>query len=123
LDTLTTIYTIIGILLGLGGLSYGASRIFKFINRLSCAVGADKNGRTISERLERIEHQLWPNGGSSMADKVNHLTIESAETISDVRFIKKILVANFHIDSPEEETTTIDIAPKTRKPRAKKVSQ
>ena len=122
MDALSTIYTVIGILLGLGGLSYGATRIFKFINRLSCAVGADKNGRTISERLERIEHQLWPNGGSSLADKVNHLTIESAETIADVRFIKKILVANFHIDNLEEDAITIEIVPKTRKPRAKKVS-
>lgn len=121
MDALSTTYTVIGILLGLGGLSYGASRIFKFINRLSCAVGADKNGRTISERLERIEHQLWPNGGSSLADKVNHLTIESAETITDVRFIKKILVANFHIENPEEDAKTADTAPKTRKSRAKKI--
>jgi len=122
LDALSTTYTVIGILLGIGGLGYGVSRIFKFINRLACAVGADKNGRTISDRLERIEHQLWPNGGSSLADKVNHLTIESAETITDVRFIKNILVANFRIDPIEEDTTIAEITPKIRKSRAKKVS-
>lgn len=121
METLNIVSLIIGILLGIGGLTYGIRAIFKFTNRVVEAVGADKNGRTISERLERIEHQLWPNGGSSMADKVNHLTIESAETSTDIRFIKKILITNFHIDTPEEDTTTIEIVPKTRKPRVKKV--
>lgn len=122
METLNLVSLIIGILLGIGGLTYGIRSIFRFTNRVVEAVGADKNGRTISERLERIEHQLWPNGGSSMADKVNHLTIESAETIADVRFIKKILVSNFHIDAPDEDTTTIEFTPKTRKTRTKKVS-
>lgn len=49
------------------GVGYTLAR--KFENLL----GKDLQGRTIVDRLERVEHQLYPNGGSSLTDKVDYI--------------------------------------------------
>ena len=36
----------------------------------------DKEGRTISDRLSRVEYQLFPNGGTSLSDKINRIESE-----------------------------------------------
>jgi hypothetical protein len=49
---------------------------------------------------DRVEHQIFPNGGSSMADKVNNLGSNQNEIKADlkqltgeVKVIKDVLVA------------------------------
>lgn len=42
---------------------------------------------------DRVVHQLWPNGGSSLADKVNALESGQAETKAEVRFVRDLLVS------------------------------
>jgi hypothetical protein len=68
----------IGTLLSVG---YMTARKFEKI------LGKDSKGRTIAERLDRVEYQLFPNGGSSMADKVNCLSDDQAEIKADVKQI------------------------------------
>jgi hypothetical protein len=41
--------------------------------------------------MGRVEHQLWPNGGSSLADKVNELDRQSRETSGEVKVILNLL--------------------------------
>jgi hypothetical protein len=36
-------------------------------------LGKDKKGNTLLERIERIESQVHPNGGSSMSDKIDYI--------------------------------------------------
>jgi hypothetical protein len=35
--------------------------------------GKNKKGDTLVERLEKIERQIMPNGGSSMSDKIDYI--------------------------------------------------
>lgn len=66
----------IGTLLLVG---YATARKFERI------LGKDEKGRTIADRLDRVEHQLFPNGGSSLADKVNCLSEDQAEIKQDMK--------------------------------------
>jgi len=49
------------------GVGYALARKFERL------LGKDLQGRTIVDRLERVEHQLYPNGGSSLTDKVDYI--------------------------------------------------
>lgn len=61
------------------GVGYGIARRFERI------LGKDEKGRTIADRLDRVEHQIFPNGGSSLADTVNCLRDNQGEIKSDVK--------------------------------------
>jgi hypothetical protein len=56
--------------------------------RLDQLIGKDREGRTIVERLKRVEIQIFPNGGTSMADKVNDLYENQAELRADIKEIQ-----------------------------------
>lgn len=43
---------------------------YKGIQRIESMLGVDKDGRTIVDRLYSVEHQLYPNEGGSLLDKV-----------------------------------------------------
>jgi len=68
----------IGTLLAVG---YMTARKFERI------LGKDEKGRTIADRLDRVEYQLFPNGGTSLADKVNCLSDDQSEIKADVKQI------------------------------------
>jgi len=46
---------------------------YTLAKRLNDLIGKDHDGRTVAERLERVEYQLWPNNGKSLSDKVTNL--------------------------------------------------
>lgn len=46
---------------------------YTLAKRLDDLIGKDKDGRTVVERLEKVEYQLWPNKGKSLADRVASL--------------------------------------------------
>jgi hypothetical protein len=71
--------------------------VYKISKRLEGAIGTDAKGRTISERLDRVEHQLWENGGTSLADRVNRIGACSIETSTEVKFIKDLIVTNMAV--------------------------
>jgi hypothetical protein len=85
--------------------------IYKVAKRLEDAIGTDSKGRTLAERLDRVEHQLWENGGSSLADRVNKIESCSIETATEVRFIKELIINN----------SSQEIAP-IKKPRSRKTA-
>lgn len=68
--------------------------MYKIATRVEAAIGTDEKGRTISDRMERVEYQLWENGGESLADRVNEIDKHARETAVEVRFIKEILIQN-----------------------------
>ncbi len=57
-------------LLAFGG---AALAVYTIVRRFEKLLGKDRQGRTIVERLERVENQLYPNGGSSIVDKVDYI--------------------------------------------------
>ena len=82
---------VIGGVFAISGFIY---TIYKIATRVEAAIGTDEKGRTISDRMDRVEYQLWENGGESLADRVNEIDKNSRETAVEVRFIKEILVQN-----------------------------
>jgi hypothetical protein len=69
----------------------GVVSIYRLVKRIDNSIGLDQDGRTITDRMGRVEHQLWPNGGSSLADKVNELDRQSRETSGEVKVILNLL--------------------------------
>ena len=64
--------------------------IYRVAKRIGDALGVDSQGRTVSDRLERVEHQLWENGGSSLADRVNNIEKHIIKVSTEIEFIKDL---------------------------------
>lgn len=87
------IFTVAAIITGITTITAALVAVYRIARRLDDAVGKDSQGRTISDRLERVEHQLWENGGSSLADRVNRIEHVSEKTHTETVMVKEILVA------------------------------
>jgi hypothetical protein len=74
----------------LGVLAGAIVAIYRIAKRIGDAVGVDSQGRTLSDRLERVEHQLWENGGSSLADRVNNIEVHVVKVSTEIEFIKDL---------------------------------
>lgn len=110
--TLAAVITAIGVIIG------ALVAIYRIARRIGDAIGLDKDGRTISERLDRVEHQLWENGGSSLADRVNTIEAHTTATAAKIDVIEKILTSQWwaSTEQPKEEPVAVT------KTRRKKVS-
>lgn len=64
--------------------------IYRVAKKIGDTVGVDAQGRTLSDRLERVEHQLWENGGSSLADRVNNIEVHVVKVSTEIEFIKDL---------------------------------
>lgn len=76
------------------GVGYAMARRFEGL------LGKDKKGNTLLERIERIEGQVMPNGGSSMSDKIDYIRRDQnkmkqqvSEISGEVKVIKDIVTA------------------------------
>ncbi len=65
-------------------------KIYKIAKNIGEVLGLDDRGRTISDRLDRVEHQLWENGGSSLADRVNNIEKHVVKVSTEIEFIKDL---------------------------------
>lgn len=95
--TVAAVFSAIGVIFG------GVLAIYRISKRIDSAIGLDSQGRTLAERLERVEHQLWENGGSSLADRVNTIEKHTVKTAAEVELIKNLLLANTASSSPVVE--------------------
>ena len=64
--------------------------IYRIAKRIGDTMGVDSKGRTIADRLDRVEHQLWENGGSSLADRVNNIEKHVVKVSTEIEFIKDL---------------------------------
>lgn len=64
--------------------------IYRTAKKIGDVLGADAQGRTISDRLDRVEHQLWENGGSSLADRVNNIEKHVVKVSTEIELIKDL---------------------------------
>ena len=101
-----------------GILTGGMISVYRIAKRVDQALGLDKEGRTVSERLERVEHQLWENGGSSLADRVNNIEKHVVKVSTEIEFIKE-LTMGLHAASPDTEPLPKPLVKKPRAPRKK----
>ena len=84
--TTAAVITAIGVIIG------ALVAIYRAAHKIGQSIGVDKNGRTIAERLDRVEHQLWENGGSSLADRVNTIESHAIKTTAELTIIKDFLI-------------------------------
>lgn len=89
-EILAFVLLILSVVTGASALAY---KIYKIAKRLEGSVGVDSQGRTLSERMSRVEHQLWPNGGDSLADQVHNIDSCARDTSVEVRLIRDLLVS------------------------------
>jgi len=87
--------------------------LYKVVSRIDSAIGVDEKGRTISDRMDRVEYQLWENGGKSLKDQVNKIEKHALQTATEVGIIKEIMLQAVSVT--ESPTPT----PKTRKRKPK----
>lgn len=107
------IAALIGGVIGICGFIY---TIYKIATRVEAAIGIDEQGRTISDRMDRVEYQLWENGGESMKDKVNDAALLAKETSVEVKFIKEVLLQLLAL--PEMNHTPAPVKTRKRKSSA-----
>lgn len=86
-----TVLTVAALVTALTAIGYFLRKVYKIAYRIDQALGIDKQGRTISDRLERVEHQLFPNGGSSLTDKINRIEHEQKEMKGQMAAFERIL--------------------------------
>lgn len=86
------IAAVVGIVGGTGFLMGALYKIYKVAHRVDAAIGTDEQGRTMSDRMNRVEYQLWENGGGSLKDQMNETTDLSRQTATEVQLLKEILL-------------------------------
>ena len=87
------LFSIAAIITALGVIIGGVIAVYRVAKRVADAIGLDENGRTISERMDKVEHQLWENGGTSLADRVNTIESHVIKMSAEVELIKDITIA------------------------------
>lgn len=102
--TTAAVITAIGVIIG------ALIAIYRVARRIGDAIGVDSKGRTISERLDRVEHQLWENGGSSLADRVNNIDTSVVALTAEVKLITNLMTASTKIVA--EQPNLLEIKPK-----------
>ena len=90
MSVLTTIMLVIATISGVGAFMFS---IYKIAKRVDQAIGVDDQGKTLSERMSRVEHQLWENGGSSLKDQVNDVQKCQTEINAKMGVIEGLLLA------------------------------
>ena len=85
--------TLVLILGGTATIVAAVVAVYRIARRVEQAIGTDSKGRTISERLDRVEHQLWENGGGSLKDQVNDLQKCQTEMNAKMGVIEGLLLA------------------------------
>lgn len=75
-------------LIAIGVVVKFSSAMYHAMKRIEAAIGVDEDGRTLADRLDRVEHQLFPNGGSSLTDKINRIAFEQSELKHELDMVK-----------------------------------
>jgi hypothetical protein len=88
-ESIMTAAAIVG---GLTVIFGGVVSIYKIARRLDDTIGTDDSGKTVADRLSKVEYQLWENGGESLADRVNRIEKHAQHTATEVSLIKDILL-------------------------------
>jgi len=86
--------------------------MYKFAKRIDQAVGVDEHGRTLSQRMGRVEYQLWPNGGESLADQINTSAEIGKSNATELKIVKELVMM---IVQSHQETETKKVVKASRK--------
>jgi len=93
----STILLVVGTVTGVGAFMFS---IYKIAKRVDQAIGVDSQGKTLSDRMSRVEHQLWENGGDSLKDQVNLIASSQTEIKAEMGIIKDLLIGT--VEKPKK---------------------
>ena len=99
-------YEIVGVTGAISALCIFMYSVYKIAKRIDGSIGVDGQGRTLSDRMDKVEYQLWPNGGQSMADRVNSIDKTNNQMMTEVKIIKELflgMIEVHHQESLEEK--------------------
>jgi hypothetical protein len=85
-------YEIVGVTGAISALCVFLYSVYKIAKRIDAAIGVDEEGRTLSNRMDKVEYQLWPNGGQSLADRVNAIDKTNNQMMTEVQIIKELVL-------------------------------
>ena len=85
------VFSISALVLAVTTIAFFTYRVYKIARRIDDALGVDKEGRTISDRLSRVEYQLFPNGGASLSDKIGKIESEQRVMQGKVDAVEKVV--------------------------------
>ena len=86
-----TVLAIAAVVAAVTVIGHFVRKIYFIAKRIEESLGVDRQGRSVTERLERIEHQLFPNGGSSLTDKINRMEAEQMSIQGKVDTMERVL--------------------------------
>jgi hypothetical protein len=86
-----TILAIAAVVAAITVIAHFVRKIYFIAKRIEESLGVDAQGRTVTDRLGRIEHQLFPNGGSSLVDKMNRIEADQMVTQGKVEAMERVL--------------------------------
>ena len=102
MDPLQITLTVGAVAAAITGVTTLLVRAYKAVKRLDAAIGVDDKGNTavdrlettvaeIGRRVERVEYQLHPNGGGSLADKVTQVDRQVVELRAQTDIVLTLL--------------------------------
>ena len=94
-------YEIVGITGAISALCIFMYSVYKIAKRIDGSIGVDGEGRTLSDRMDKVEYQLWPNGGQSMADRVNSIDRTNNQMMTEVKIIKELVLGMIEVHHQE----------------------
>ena len=94
-------YEIVGITGAISALCIFMYSVYKIAKRIDGSIGVDGEGRTLSDRMNKVEYQLWPNGGQSMADRVNSIDRTNNQMMTEVKIIKELVLGMIEVHHQE----------------------
>jgi hypothetical protein len=97
MSILSTTLFVIGAVTGISAFMFS---MYKVAKRIDQAIGVDADGKTLSDRMSRVEHQLWENGGDSLKDQVNSIASSQTEIRAEMGIIKDLLIGT--IEKPKK---------------------
>lgn len=92
--------------------------VYRIAKKIDDAIGVDSKGRSLSDRLDRVEHQLWENGGSSLADRVNTIGEHVTKTTAKLDLIENLLTGSLKINQLNDSKPTSATPRRTRVKKA-----
>jgi hypothetical protein len=103
--TTEIILTIAAVITALGIIFGAIYATYRLVNRIGTVLGVDKDGRSISDRLDRVEHQLWENGGTSLADRVNNIEMHVLKVSTEMEVFRDLIISQQVAKIQSEKTT------------------
>lgn len=92
MGTAEAILMVAAILGALGTIFATFRWIYKTANRIENNLGVDKEGRSVADRMARVEHQVFPNGGGSLSDQVKGVADAVIEIKAKTDIIEQLLM-------------------------------